>query len=140
MDYQTPNAQRKASQVLIGRSAILPFLVNRGTFVFHTHFKSHSQSKRRQPHDETIFSVHVFPVDMPLDSVDGNRTNGGHTRPQPPYLPATRFNISDLTGLEHATNLTTLWIHSNSISDISPLAGLNKLTELLLTKVSTNLV
>ena len=56
------------------------------------------------------------------------------------YLPATRFNISDLTGLEHATNLTTLWIHSNSISDISPLAGLNKLTELLLTKVSTNLV
>ena len=39
-------------------------------------------------------------------------------------------NISDLTGLEHATNLTRLSFASNSISDISPLAELTKLTEL----------
>ena len=39
-------------------------------------------------------------------------------------------NISDLTGLEHATNLTKLWIFNSSISDISPLAGLTQLTHL----------
>ena len=55
-------------------------------------------------------------------------------------LFAGNANITDLTGLEHATNLT--WLHvglvsviggflnSNSISDISPIAGLNNLTEL----------
>ena len=51
-------------------------------------------------------------------------------------------NIRDLTGLEHATNLTILdlgaqrvqgvWTNSNSIHDISPLAGLSELTELWL--------
>ena len=41
-------------------------------------------------------------------------------------------NISDLTGLEHATNLKTLWLNHNSISDISPLAALNNLTKLWL--------
>ena len=38
--------------------------------------------------------------------------------------------ISDLTGLEFATNLTHLALSSNSISDISPLEGLTKLTVL----------
>ena len=51
---------------------------------------------------------------------------------------ASNANISDLTGLEHATNLTGLQIgskkfgntrlNSNSISDISALAGLTNLT------------
>ena len=55
-------------------------------------------------------------------------------------LLAPNANISDLTGLEHATNLTKLnlgdveeegrFINSNSVSDLSPLAGLNKLTTL----------
>ena len=39
-------------------------------------------------------------------------------------------NISDLTGLEHATNLTELWLAYNSISDISTLARLTNLTQL----------
>ena len=53
-------------------------------------------------------------------------------------LFAPNANISDLTGLEHATNLTKLnlgdveeegrFINSNSVSDISPLAGLTQLT------------
>ena len=59
-------------------------------------------------------------------------------------LEAGNANISDLTGLEGATNLTTLNlghvrvgtegrpINSNSISNISPLAGLTNLTELWL--------
>ena len=57
-------------------------------------------------------------------------------------LEAQNSNISDLTGLEHATNLTTLNlghvyvggrpINSNSLSNISLLAGLTNLTELWL--------
>ena len=47
-------------------------------------------------------------------------------------LHAREANISDLTGLEHATNLTELYLDNNSISDISPLAGLINLTVLYL--------
>ena len=45
-------------------------------------------------------------------------------------LEAPNANITDLTGLEHATNLTELNLADNSISDISPLATLNDLTDL----------
>ena len=47
-------------------------------------------------------------------------------------LEAPNASITDLTGLEHATNLTLLTLPDNSISDISPLAGLNNLAELYL--------
>ena len=43
---------------------------------------------------------------------------------------ATEKNITNLTGLETATNLTNLYLTHNSISNISPLAGLTKLTVL----------
>ena len=54
------------------------------------------------------------------------------------YLEARNANISDLTGLEGATNLKELelgredvgdgsWQNSNSVSDLSPLAGLTQL-------------
>ena len=46
------------------------------------------------------------------------------------FLDAYDLGISDLTGLEHATNLTELYLWENSISDVSPLAGLTRLTEL----------
>ena len=46
------------------------------------------------------------------------------------YLFGEDRNISDLTGLERATNLTRLLLAGNSISDLSPLAGLTNLTEL----------
>ena len=39
-------------------------------------------------------------------------------------------NIKDLTGLEHATNLTSLNLYANYIKDLSPLAGLTNLTSL----------
>ena len=48
------------------------------------------------------------------------------------HLEAHKANISDLTGLEGATNLTELILDNNSISDISPMAGLTNLTELIL--------
>ena len=60
-------------------------------------------------------------------------------------LTARNANISDLTGLEFATNLTELhlgdtrvegegWINSNSIKDLSPLEGLTNLTWLNLSQ------
>ena len=45
-------------------------------------------------------------------------------------LDADDAGISDLTGLEFATNLTGLSLSDNQITDISALAGLTKLTEL----------
>ena len=55
-------------------------------------------------------------------------------------LEAKNANISDLTGLEHATKLTELllgakhvdgdWANSNSISNLAPLSGLMELTRL----------
>ena len=45
-------------------------------------------------------------------------------------LEAPNANISDLTGLEHATNLTSLGLRDNSVSNILPLAELTHLTSL----------
>ena len=57
-----------------------------------------------------------------------------------PHLDAKNANISDLTGLEHATNLKSLWLgsevvqgtwrNSNSVSNLSPLADLTNLARL----------
>ena len=47
-------------------------------------------------------------------------------------LEASEAGIRDLTGLEHATNLTVLKFDNNSISDISALANLTNLTRLAL--------
>jgi hypothetical protein len=43
---------------------------------------------------------------------------------------ADERDISDLTGLEHATDLATLNLSKNSISDVSPLAGLTNINTL----------
>ena len=43
------------------------------------------------------------------------------------FLNIKDANISDLTGLESATNLTYLFLWDNSISDLTPLAGLTSL-------------
>ena len=45
-------------------------------------------------------------------------------------LEASNASITDLTGLEHATNLTLLELGNNFISDISPLKRLTNLTRL----------
>ena len=47
-------------------------------------------------------------------------------------LKAAAREISNLTGLEHATNLTIARLAHNQISDISPLSGLTSLTKLRL--------
>jgi len=45
-------------------------------------------------------------------------------------LNAADRGIVSLQGLENLTNLTTLWIRANEITDIGPLAGLTRLTSL----------
>ena len=45
-------------------------------------------------------------------------------------VAAPNANITDLTGLEGATNLTWLDLSNNSISDISPISGLTNLRQL----------
>ena len=40
--------------------------------------------------------------------------------------------ITDLTGLEHATNLTFLGIYGNPITDLTPIAGLTKLNTIFM--------
>ncbi len=47
-------------------------------------------------------------------------------------LKAPRAEISDLTGLESATNLEVLWLWNNKVADISPLRGLTNLEDLQL--------
>ena len=47
-----------------------------------------------------------------------------------PRLKVPEAGIRNLTGLEHATNLTYLDLWKSSVSDISPVAGLTKLTHL----------
>ena len=46
------------------------------------------------------------------------------------FAQGRRRGISDLSGLEHATNLRVLSIHGNSIEDLTPLANLTRLTYL----------
>jgi Leucine-rich repeat (LRR) protein len=47
-------------------------------------------------------------------------------------LIAENSGINDITGLEFATNLKTLWMRGNQISDLSPLSGLINITDLLM--------
>ena len=48
-------------------------------------------------------------------------------------LDAQHRSITNLIGLEYATNLTSLSLFRNNVSDVTPLAALTNLTELLLT-------
>ena len=46
------------------------------------------------------------------------------------FMQGRRRGISNLSGLEHATNLRILSIHNNPIEDLTPLANLTKLQDL----------
>ncbi|MGY3715194.1 leucine-rich repeat domain-containing protein [Sutcliffiella cohnii] len=46
------------------------------------------------------------------------------------YLYAGSFGISDLSGIEKATNLQSLFLYDNNISNLSPLSGLRNLVDL----------
>ena len=52
-------------------------------------------------------------------------------------LSLSNSNISDLTGLENYSNLTSLWINSNKIKDLTPIMELSKLKSI---NASKNLI
>ena len=89
-------------------------------------------------HTVTFNAVVGAPVDIPdtnLRAVIEDALDKSPGTPIAPaeiatltHLKARNANISDLTGLEHATNLTFLDISDNRISDISLVAGLINLT------------
>ena len=51
------------------------------------------------------------------------------------YLDASDWGITDLTGLEYCTHLSTLFLNNNYITDISPLRGLTNLRVLNLSNL-----
>ena len=91
-----------------------------------------------------VFAVMAFPLGAePVHFADPNlkaiveKTLGLTDPTADDMLQLTRLyagtqDIADLTGLEHARNLTSLCLHRNKFSDISPIAGLTKLTYLCL--------
>ena len=91
-------------------------------------------------HTVTFNAVAGAPVDIPDANLRAAIEDALGQTPGTPIAPAeiatlTRLearnrNISDLTGLEGATNLTELRLHRNAISDLSPVAELTNLTVL----------
>ena len=92
------------------------------------------------------FTVTAIPRSTPVSVPDDNlRARITETLRKPPdatltaadmlklqALIANDAGIHDLTGLQHASNLTILSLNNNSISDVSPLVGLTQLTTLAL--------
>ena len=88
----------------------------------------------------TFNALAVAPVVIPdpkLQAAIGNALGKAEEEPIGPWEMATLFtleaanaNISDLTGLEDAINLTLLDLSDNSISDISAVSGLTNLISL----------
>ncbi|MDE0040775.1 MAG: leucine-rich repeat domain-containing protein [Candidatus Poribacteria bacterium] len=70
---------------------------------------------------DAVREIMTIPPDTPI--------RRGHLTPLT-ALYAFEVGISDLTGLEGATNLTSLDLSSNEITDLSPLASLTKLRSL----------
>ena len=93
-------------------------------------------------HTATFNAVAGGAVDIPDPNLRAAIKNALGKAPGTPIAPAematlTRLaernaNISNLTGLKSATNLTTLDLDENNITDISPMVGLTNLTWLLL--------
>ena len=85
-------------------------------------------------------AVAVPPLDIPDPNLRAAVENALNKSPGEPIAPeematldwltAYDANISDLTGLEHATNLTGLDLGNNTISDITAVAGLTNLESL----------
>ena len=62
-----------------------------------------------------------------LEKPEGPLTRGDVKRLK--ELGASNQKIGNLSGIEHAANLTTLVLSVNQISDVRPLASLTNLTE-----------
>ena len=78
----------------------------------------------------TITTVDMANLTMLLDAESANITDltGLETAINLTWLEIWGNSISDISPLANLTNLTHLWLSDNPISDISPLAGLTRLT------------
>ena len=108
------------------------------------HLKSEQQAKQMEPKpvmiaDANLRAVIADSLNMASDAVITAADLAKLRR-----LVAPNANISDLSGLEHAKNLTVLnlgatrvenkVVNSNAVSDVSALSGLKKLRTLNLTR------
>ena len=76
-------------------------------------------------------------IEAALDKASGEASGAPITQAEMATLDSLEANdadISDLTGLEYATNLTWLDLASNNITNISVLEGLTNLTDLILSE------
>ena len=113
-----------------------------GNLLNNASINTHIPALQRRGVRVDFDDLDLTPVDIPdtnlraaIEKALGKASGATITTEDIAYLTrlsALFANISDLTGLEAATNLTELFLANNSISDISPLAGLNNLTLLSL--------
>ena len=95
--------------------------------------------------EEEVVEEEVAPAPETVTFPDNNleaAIRNAISKPEGPILPTDlegltslevgNAGITDLTGLEHCTNLTNLTLNENQISDTSPLADLTNLTQLRL--------
>ena len=66
------------------------------------------------------------------------RPSPGHAIGQLRELGVGDKGITNLTGLEHASNLTLLGIHGNPITDLTPIAGLTRLHTIYMWQTSVS--
>jgi Leucine-rich repeat (LRR) protein len=95
-----------------------------------------SQASKSSPIQEPIYFADAnlkAAVELILDVNDPTPTNMLDLTALDSRIRGWRVaEISDLSGLQYAKNLSQLWLDYNQISDISPLAGLTNLEQLSL--------
>ena len=69
-------------------------------------------------------------IEQSLGKAEGEEITEDEMLRLPFYFELSELGIADLTGLEFATNVSWLYANDNRISDLGPLAGLTRLTQL----------
>ncbi len=120
-----------------------PKNLSAGSYNYYFYFSDRYGGSDRLPSPGTYTGPSVTPAEQPVHFPDANLESAveealGISDPTPTdmlsltFLNADSRGIVDLTGLQSATNLTTLLLWDNQISDIWPIAGLTNLTHLFL--------
>ena len=95
-----------------------------------------TSTARAETAAETAVNIPDANLRAKIETALGKKTSGDPISPAEmatlTALSAQDASISDLTGLETATNLTELQLWDNEIADIAAVAGLTKLTKLYL--------
>ena len=117
-------AYRRAAWSLLAALLLLTFA---GLAVIPAAFAQQEQEEEGLFPDPALEQVVRHTIDKPSEviTLDDVRITD---------LRAWEEGITDLTGIEHLSNLRFLGLSRNQISDLSPLSGLTELRELHLTK------